>query len=320
MHVYRNHQGVALPSVTEIIGKTRSLSEVIKLNKAIEGKKKRLGMTDKDWDNYMVSAQNRGTNTHTYLESYAPLVEEANRYVMQDGKVPNRLYKKIVDCRTYWESQKEMGVYAKQLTQFIRDLNKKSRDWSILSSEQALVNEALGYGGRCDTLLRLNNTYLLLDLKTNGGYWSSWKKEQVYGWNLWAKPKKVDVVETKVYANGSTRQVKKRDRNGKVIRRCEELPPVAERGWEWIDSKIRDKFVQLCLYILAAQDMKNRGCFIHSINSAAIVVAFPTKYQFLKMPHTVWEGCKEESIARVKQYMDEHLHKFRLEVAFKQDF
>lgn len=320
MHIYRNQQGVALPSVTEIVGKTRPLSEVIKMNKSIEKKKQRLGMTNKDWDTYMVAAQQRGTDTHTYLEAYTPLVEEANQYVIRGEKVPDNLYAKIVHVREYWESKEVMGDYAKQLTNFIRELNKKTRNWSIIMAEQSLINESLGYGGRCDTLLRINDTYILLDLKTNGGYWSEWKKQQVYEWNLWRKPSKVDVLEMKVYANGSTRQVKKRDSEGKVVRRSEDMPPVDERGWEWIDNKVKDKFVQLALYILAAQDMKNRGQFPHLINSAAIVVAFPTQYQFIKLPHAAWDGCKQESIARVKQYMEQHLDKWRLEVAFRQDF
>jgi hypothetical protein len=82
-----------------------------------------------------------------------------------------------------------------------------------------------------------------------------------------------------------------------------------------VDNKIKDKFVQLCLYILAARDMHSRGLFEHPMETAAILVAFPTTYQFIKLPTSVWQGCQDEAKARVEQYMDEYLPKWKLEAA-----
>lgn len=318
MHIYRGKDGRPLPSVTEIINKTRPLSEVIKLNKSIEAKKKRLGMTDKDWAEYMHNAQQRGTNTHTFMETYTPLVEEANGYINDGLRVDSDLLQKIKSCQDFWRADPLIGEYVNSLIYFFRDLNKQTRDWRVVSSEQTLVNEALGYGGRGDLLLQIGENYMMLDLKSNGGYWSSWKQQQVYHWNLWRKPIKEDVMTTKVYANGNTRQVKKKDANGKAIKRSEEMPPVEERDWTWVDAKIKDKFVQLCLYSMAMADMKRKGKIDFVPETAAILVAFPTCYQLIKMPYSVWSGCKEESIQRVEQYKKDHLPKWKLEITFQQ--
>lgn len=318
MHIYRNQRGEALPSVTEIIGKTRPLSEVIKLNKSIEAKKKRLGMTDKDWAIYMMKAQERGTNTHTFMETYTPLVEEANNYLNQGQKVNPELLSKIKNCQDFWRADSLIGEYVNSLIYFFRDLNKQTRNWRVVSSEQTLVNEALGYGGRGDLLLQIGENYMMLDLKTNGGYYSKWKQKQIYQWNLWRKPAKVDVMTTKVYANGNTKQIKKRDADGKIVKHSETIPPVEERDWDWVDNKIKDKFVQLCLYSLAMDDMKRKGKIDFVPETAAILVAFPTTYQLIKLPHSVWSGCKAEAIQRVKEYKEKYLTQWRLEVTLQQ--
>lgn len=314
MHIYPGSTGI-LPSVTEIINKTRPLADVIKLNKAIEAKKEREGMSNADWDCYMSQAQNRGTTVHTYMETYIPLVEEANGFKVKDQSVPHALLEQIKNTQSYWESLDVIGDYIRSVNWFIRDLNKQTRDWSIVSMEETLINEELKYGGRCDVLLRIGEKNMLVDLKTNGGYWSKWKQCQVYDWNLWRKPAKVDVLTTKVFANGNSKMVRKKDAKGKVIRKSEQMPPVEERDWDWVDNKIKDKFVQLCLYILAARDMYNRGLFEHPMETAAILVAFPTTYQFIKLPTSVWQGCQDEAKARVEQYMIECLPKWKLEAA-----
>jgi hypothetical protein len=315
MHIYQGNAGQLLPSVTEIIQKTRPLSEVIKLNKAIEAKKEREGMSNADWDAYMCQAQDRGTSVHTYMETYIPLVEEANGFKLEDKEVPKQLLEQIRDTQHHWEQMEVIGDYIRSVNWFFRDLNKQTRDWSIVSMEETLVNEELNYGGRCDVLLRIGDRTMLVDLKTNGGYWSKWKQCQVYNWNLWRKPAKVDVLTTKVLADGTTKMVKKKDVKGKVIRKSEDMPPAEERDWDWVDNKIKDKFIQLCLYILAARDMYNRGLFDHPMETAAILVAFPTTYQFIKLPTSVWQGCQDEAKARVEQYMNDHFKWWELEAA-----
>lgn len=318
MHIYRSAKGHSLPSVTEIIGKTRPLSETIKMNASIKNKMEREGMSQADWNVYMKKAQQRGTKTHEYMELYLPVVEEANSYVLDGKAVPDSLLEKIRSTQEYWESVDEIGCYVKSLNNFVRDLNRRTRDWSVVSAEENLVNEEYGYGGKSDALFRIGDNKMLIDYKTNGGYWSSWQNKQVYDWNVWRKPKKVDCTVVKQLANGGSRTVKKRDAAGKIVRQAEEMPPIEERGWEWVDTKMRDKFVQLALYILASHDMKKRGQFEHDIYGGAIVVAFPGSYQFLEMPRSVWEGCREEAIARVKRYMSEHLEKWKLEALLYQ--
>lgn len=315
MHIYTNSTGHSFPSVTEIIGKTNPLSETIKMNAAIEAKKKREGMSNADWDKYMTAAKERGTNCHHYMEVYFPLVEEANGYVLKGEDVPENLLKKMKALREFWEDDSKIGEYVKQLNQFSRDLNKQTRDWKILSSEEALVNEELDYGGRSDALFRIGDNNILLDLKTNGGYWSNWKQCQVYGWQEWRKPKKEDVMVVKQYANGNSREVRKKDANGKVVKSTEEMPQVNQRGWDWVDSKLKNKYLQLCMYIMAARDMESRNLFHHHIDNAAILVCFPGSYQMLKLPISVWEGCKEEAISRIEEYKSKHLNKWQLEVS-----
>jgi hypothetical protein len=315
MHIYRSDRGHSLPSVTEIISKTTPLHETIKLNAAIEAKKKREGLSNKDWELYMDAAKDRGTSTHLYMETYFPLVEEANSYVLDDKEVPESLLGKMKAMRDFWEQDAKIGCYIKSLNQFSKDLNRQTRDWNIISSEEVLVNEALGYGGRSDALFRIGDNHILIDLKTNGGWFSNYKQCQMYGWREWRKPKKEPVMVVKQYANGNSREVKKKDANGKVVTREEEMPPLNERGWEWVDDKLKNKYLQLCLYILAARDMKSRGKIDYSIHNGAILVCFPQSYQFIKMPVSVWEGCRDEAITRVEQYMKEHLNAWKLEVS-----
>lgn len=316
MHIYTSTQGHHLPSVTEIISKTTPLHETIKLNAAIKKKMEREGMSSKDWDAYMVKAQERGTNVHHYMEVYFPLVEEANGYVLREEDVPDVLLSKMKSLREFWEQDETIGQYVKAINQFSRELNKQTRDWQILSSEEVLVNEALNYGGRCDALFRIGDNHILIDLKTNGGYWSSWKQCQVYGWKEWRKPRKEAVMVTKQYANGNSREVKKKDANGKVIKKEEAMPPITERGWDWVDEKIKSKFLQLCMYIMASRDMKSRGLIEHDIHNAAILVAFANgTYQYIKLPVSVWDGCKEEAIRRINEYQNKHLNAWKLEVA-----
>jgi hypothetical protein len=315
MHIYTSSHGAALPSVTEIIGKTTPLAETIKMNAAIEKKKEREGLSNKDWELYMKAAQDRGTNCHHFMEVYFPIVEEANSYVLDGREVPESLLKKMKALREFWEADAKIGDYVKQLTKFSRDLNRQTRDWSIISSEEVLVNEELGYGGRSDALFRIGDNHILIDLKTNAGYWSSWKQCQCYGWNEWRKPKKEPVMYVKQYANGKSKELKKKDATGRVVTKEEEIPPVAERGWDWVDSKIKSKFLQLCMYIMAARDMKSSGKLDYDIHNAAILVAFPQSYQFIKLPTSVWAGCKEEAISRIEEYRERHLDKWKLEVS-----
>jgi hypothetical protein len=233
-------------------------------------------------------------------------------------KVNPDLYAKIKSTQAYWSGNEVIGEYVGSLIQFFKELNKQTRQWSVVSSEQTLVNETLGYGGRGDLLLKVGENYMMLDLKTNSGYFNQYTQTQVCHWNLWRKPVKIDVMVTKEYANGNTRQIKKKGVDGKAIKQLEKLPPVEERGWEYVDSKIKDKFVQLCLYSLAMDDMKKKGRIDFVPETAAILVAFPRSYQLIKMPYSIWAGAKEESIRRVEEYREKHWNKFLLEVAYRE--
>lgn len=281
MHIYKNSKGTWLPSVTEIIQKTRPLKKVEQLETAIAKKKIREGKTDADWEAHMKYTQDRGTATHTYMETYVPLVEIGNKHVIKNGICPNEPLQAILNCRKEFESHHLAGEHCKAITKFIYDLNQKTREWELLTAEAELINEEYQYGGRTDSLMRIKGKNVLVDLKTNDGYWNSWKQIQVCHWQEWAKA-----------FNGTY------------------IPPDMS-PWDMVDDKLKDKFIQLALYIMSSKDMFARGQFEWEIEDAGILVAFPNKYQYIPMDESVWEGCFTEAKERIVDYMTNHLEDWR---------
>lgn len=284
MHIYKNSNGDWLPSVTEIIQKTRPAKSIEKLELAIENKKLREGMSEGDWEEHMKKAQDRGTQTHLYMETYLPLVERGNKEIINNGKCSRKTYDEIKNCQKHFESKELSGEYCKAITSFVYDLNRKTRNWNVLTTEAEVINEKHQYGGRTDSLICLEGENLLLDLKTNGGYWSNWQQRQIYKWAEWIKSFDGTIIET-----------------------------TTASYWDFVDEKLKDKFVQLALYIMAMRDMMQRKQFKWEISKAAILVAFPGQYQYIKMEHRVWAGCFEESERRVVDYMSNHLENWKIQ-------
>jgi hypothetical protein len=282
MHIYKNKNNEWIVSVTEIIQKTRKPEDIQKLENSIEKKKIREGKSDADWDAHMNYAQERGNITHAYMETYVPLVEIGNQYVLETGTCPESPLKNIIDCRKEFESNPLAGEHCKAISKFIYDLNKKTREWKLLTAEAVLINEEYQYGGRIDSLMKIKGKNVLVDLKTNDGYWSNWEQRQVCHWETWAKA-----------FNGSY------------------IPPDLS-PWEMVDSKLKDKFIQLALYTMSSRDMLARGAFNWEIEDAGILVAFPNKYQYIPMEKKVWDGCFEEAEQRIAQYMKNHLEDWKI--------
>lgn len=283
MHIYKNSKGDILPSVTEIIQRTRLREDVESMEKAIENKKKRNNMTDSDWEEYMKKAQDRGTSTHLYFEEYLPLVEKGNKEILVNGGCSKETFMSIKECRDSHHSHPEYGKYCESITKFIYELNQKTRNWKVLSSEMEVINETMGYGGRTDLLIEIEGESTLIDLKTNGGYWDYREQAQVYKWQEFVKGFRASMVEY----DSST-------------------------YWDWVDKKLKDKFIQLALYIEAINDMRKTGSSnLDEIQKASILVAFPGTYQYIKMPTEAWHGCFTEALARVDLFMLNQLDSWR---------
>lgn len=278
MHIYKNSKGNWLPSVTEIIQKTRPVEQIVKLEKAIENKKIREGKSDADWEAHMKNAQDRGTKTHLYMETYLPLIEAGNKEILERGGCSEPTFKKIFECRQKAEADYESGDYCNSISKYLYELNRKTRKWKLLTTEAEVINEEYQYGGRTDSLINLDGKNLLLDLKTNGGYWNSYQQRQIYKWQEWSKSFNGIFIETDHTSH-----------------------------WDMVDDKLKDKFIQLALYIMAMRDMKSRGCFKWEIEDAAILVAFPNEYQYIEMKHEVWAGCFAEAEERAVRYRKNHL-------------
>jgi len=311
LHVYTNSAGKQLPSVTHIIDVTRPMSERIKMGKAMEKKREKLGLDKEGWEQYRDDAANRGTMCHNFLEKSLKTLESIRG--LGDKEKVKEAMKRVELSSAFWEGHAVVGDYIKQINCFIKELQTEYKDWSVISAENVVINEELGYGGRADLFLRVEDSNILLDLKTNGGYYSEWKQCHVYHWNEWRKPKSEPVMVEKIYKNGSVRMVQKRDSEGKLMKIKEELPKVEERGWDWVNPMLKDKYLQLALYILGVRDMELRNEWEHKVNAAALLVVFPGNFQLIRLPASAWAECKAEAVRRVELFYKEHYEKWALE-------
>ena len=311
MHVYQGVDGRPLPSVSHIVRETKPLSELIRFQKSKQKKMEEKGWTEHDWEVHCDRAKNRGSLVHSYVEWYLPLASQNTV----------SLDKSTESIMRTWEGYDGIGCFVRQFNRFICDLGIQTEgDWELVELEEKVIHDEMGYGGRYDFRLRIGDQIHLFDIKTNMGYYSKWKNKQVYEWDEWRRPKSIPIEVEKEYKNGKMRMVKAKDENGKALMEKETLPPEKERGWEWVSSFVEDYYLQLCLYILAIRDEQKRGNPTYSdgkgVDCANLLVLFPERYQLIRLPASVWSGCKKEAINRVNLFYRGHHARWYLEQQF----
>jgi hypothetical protein len=103
-----------------------------------------------------------------------------------------------------------------------------------------------------------------------------------------------------------------KDDAGKILYEKEAMPDEKDRDWSWVSSYVEDYYLQLCLYILAMRDEEKRGKSM-PVDCANLLVLFPERYQLIRLPQSVWKGCKEEALRRVELFYKGHYQRWKLE-------
>ncbi len=296
MHIYESSTGKSLPSVTYLLDKTQSLNEIIRWQKIKEKKLIDKQWTSEDWEANAMAARERGTMVHSYAEE--SLLVQSTAKLITDTDL--QLFSQLRNSDNYWIDS-VVKDYAQSFDSFLEQLRTSVPDWSLIVTEQAVKHEDMGYGGTLDFIIRIGNQNHLVDIKTFAGYFHQGKQRMIYTWDKWRKANWLTLKDAK----GKIRK----DSNGKPMKTKEAMPPEQERDWSWVSHWVKDKYLQLCLYTLAARASGIK------VDCASILLLTPMGYQMIRVPASAWSECKLEAQARVHQFWQTDGDRWQAEVA-----
>jgi hypothetical protein len=254
------------------------------MNKRFEAKKKREGLSDKEFNAHCENGRNRGTLIHAVTQSY-----------WETGVLDRSNWNEVIDPKINVITGKPFtyGDYLTGFDSFVSDLKKEGRKVELVLAERAVVSDVHRFGGRFDLILDIDDRNHLFDLKTFGGYRHQYLSEKrghdvmIYLWEKWRKPSRIGIKKR----NPETGRMK-------TFYEPEVFPVESERDWSHVSHWVRDKFIQLALYRTAIfEDLRIP---IHRCN---ILVLTPNgRYQLIPVPARVWAGCQMEAYDRVAQF------------------
>lgn len=291
MHIYKSVSGEPLPSVTHIIEKTKPLSEVIRMNKAIEAKREREGKSKEDAKDSRQIAADRGTIIHGYHEHFWKTGG------LNGGDLQTEKWNEGIDCNInpYTSHPYTAGDFLMGFNDYLKDLRVTAEKVELVASEIPVVSEKYQYGGRLDLLLNIDGKNHLFDLKTSNGYFHQYQQRMIYLLEKWRKPKSVDVKVT----NELGKKVKERSK--------EEFPEENQRDWSHVSHWVKDKYLQLAMYRIATMES---GYKVDRVN---LLILFPNhRYQLITVPNRVYVGCHKEAVDRIQQFWQTEGDRWRL--------